>query len=73
MVLVDDTSIYLAPLDRREPRRPFNPATTKSHFELLHQTQKPIRPECLNAGLSAISEVNLLMWTMELNRSSFER
>jgi hypothetical protein len=45
----------------------------ESHLELLHQTQKLIQPECLNAGLSAISEVNLLMWTMELNRSSFER
>lgn len=31
------------------------------HLEVLHRTQKPIRPEYVNVNLSAISSVNLLV------------
>jgi hypothetical protein len=58
MALIADTSIYPAPLDRLEPRRPFVPATTKGHPELMHRSYKLFRLECVNVNLSAISSVN---------------
>lgn len=38
----------------------------ESHLELLHRTQKPIRPECVNADLSATSGVNLFVRTSQV-------
>jgi hypothetical protein len=39
----------------------------ESHLELLHRSQKLIRPECANAGLSAVLDVNLLVGISNLN------